>query len=57
MKKRWIEFWCACAIIGCVSGFLYTGDVIKDLLTVISSALALAIIRGIIEFFLQLKNK
>ena len=45
--KKWIEFWCVCAIIGCISGFTWSDNII----VIIISALILAIIRVVLIFY------
>lgn len=51
-KNKLIEFWCVCAIIGCISGFMYNREEpLKNLLTVVISAGVLALIRVIVLFY------
>ena len=42
--KKWIEFWCVCAIIGCISGFTWSDNMVMNIIVIIISALILAII-------------
>ena len=49
--KKWIEFWCVCAIIGCISGFTWSDNMVKNIIVIIISALILAIIRVVLIFY------
>lgn len=51
-KHKLIEFWCVCAIIVCISGFMYNREEpLKNLLVVVISACVLALIRVVILFY------
>lgn len=49
--KKWIEFWCVCAIIGCISGFTWSDNMVMNIIVIIISALILAIIRVVLIFY------
>ena len=49
--KKWIEFWCVCAIIGCISGFMWSDNMVMNIIVIIISALILAIIRVVLIFY------
>ena len=36
--KKWIEFWCVCAIIGCISGFTWSDNMVMNIIVIIISA-------------------
>ena len=33
--KKWIEFWCVCAIIGCISGFTWSDNMVMNIIVII----------------------
>ena len=43
--KKWIEFWCVCAIIGCISGFTWSDNMVMNIIVIIISALIWLFIR------------
>lgn len=49
--KKWIEFWCVCVIIGCISGFTWSDNMVMNIIVIITSALILAIIRVVLIFY------
>ena len=49
--KKLIEFWCVCAIIGCISGVTWTDSMVRNIIVIIVSALVLAIVRVAIMFY------
>ena len=49
--KKWIEFWRVCAIIGCISGFTWSDNMVMNIIVIIISALILAIIRVVLIFY------
>ena len=49
--KKWIEFWCVCAIIGHISGFTWSANMVMNIIVIIISALILAIIRVVLIFY------
>lgn len=49
--KKWIEFWSVCAIIGCISGFTWSDNMVMNIIVIIISALILAIIRVVLIFY------
>lgn len=49
--KKWIEFWCVCVIIGCISGFTWSDNMVMNIIVIIISALILAIIRVVLIFY------
>ena len=49
--KKWIEFWYVCAIIGCISGFTWSDNMVMNIIVIIISALILAIIRVVLIFY------
>lgn len=49
--KKLTEFWCVCAIIGCISGFTWSDNMIMNIIVIIISALILAIIRVALMFY------
>ena len=49
--KKWIEFWCVCEIIGCISGFTWSDNMVMNIIVIIISALILAIIRVVLIFY------
>lgn len=49
--KKWIEFWCVCAIIGCISEFTWSDNMVMNIIVIIISALILAIIRVVLIFY------
>lgn len=49
--KKWIEFWCVCVIIGCISGFTRSDNMVMNIIVIIISALILAIIRVVLIFY------
>ena len=32
--KKWIEFWCVCAIIGCISGFTWSDNMVMNIIVI-----------------------
>lgn len=51
--KKLMEFFFVCAIIGCISGFMWSDDMIVNIIVIIMSALILAIIRVALMFYLN----
>lgn len=51
--KKLMEFFCVCAIIGCISGFTWSDNMIVNIIVIIMSALILAIIRVALMFYLN----
>lgn len=49
--KKLTEFWCVCAIIGCISGFTWSDNMVMNIVVIIISALILAIIRVVLIFY------
>ena len=49
--KKWIEFWCVCAIIGCIRGFTWSDNMDMNIIVIIISALILAILRVVLIFY------
>lgn len=49
--KKWIEFWGVCAIIGCISGFTWSDNMVMNIIVIIISAVILAIIRVVLIFY------
>lgn len=51
--KKLMEFVCVCVIIGCISGFTWSDNMIVNIMVIIMSALILAIIRVALMFYLN----
>lgn len=51
--KKMMEFCGVCAIIGCISGFTWSDNMIVNIIVIIMSALILAIIRVALMFYLN----
>lgn len=54
--KKWIEFWCVCAIIGCISGFTWSDNMVMNIIVIITSALILAYNKSCINILFKFKK-